>query len=1623
LLQDDAARVGCRTLVDVLEYRATTSGTDTAYRFLSSSGDEEGALTYAQLRDRVARMSTRIAEIAAPGDRVVLLLPPGLDYVTALFACQYAGVVAVPAYPPNPRRPDARVAGIVADSGARLAIVSSALHHRLTQFIAGSPTLAHITWVDVEDMLDSSAPELIRPAPTGGLAILQYTSGSTGDPRGVMLPHSSVMHNLAVIHRVFRQREGDEAVFWVPPYHDMGLIGAILQPLYAKFPVNLMAPSTFSQRPFRWLEALSRYGGTTSGAPNFAYDLCAERVTEDERASLDLSRWRIVINGAEPVRADTMERFVAAFEPYGFHRECFMPCYGLAEVTLFAAGASRTTVPTVLSVDRASLAQRSVRHADRDDAARLVTVGPPSDMLTVRIVDPDTCVECAPDKVGEIWIAGGSVASGYWGREAESAEVFGARLDGSSEAFLRTGDLGVMHDGELVVTGRLKDLVIVGGRNFYPQDIENAAEHGHPHIRSGAVAAFSTGSSGREHVVIVAEVARHHRTSANALVVGAVRTSVANALGVTIDDVVLIRQGTLPKTSSGKLQRRRTREQYESGEITMLAVETPADAREVIVRHTVSSAERAMALRGWLREYARHHLDSLGMNERREMRHEVTRDFAAQGLFGLQTPAELGGLGLAHVDVLRVIEQLASIDLTLATYVGGHNSLGLRPILEHALPELRGTTVPSLARGDRIAALALTEPSAGSNPWALESLAVPVDGGWRLHGVKSWIGSAASAGIFIVFARIPGDDGGITAFVLRAGTPGLRVGDAAPTLGMRGMWQNSVHLEGAFVASDAVLGEVGQGIAVAQDTFLHARFGVAAMCLGALKRAMQLAHRYSARRKVASGRLIDHPATRARIGGMAASAAALDTYLAVLAEAMDAEAPLPEDAFIVCKTAAPELLWEAVDGTMQLLGARGYMESNPIAQLFRDARLLRIFEGPTEPLLVHLGRRAMRDASAQRALIADRLGAPDIADQLARAANQVAARLSAHGATRAAAHQWASLLLGGAVTEGVMLASARIARTRGTSGCDLAIARFEERFETAIARCTTAHADERAALLGQNLESAVEWANAAVGDVEQRSNEMLDPLLDVEWVAAAPRQPRRSEAAAEDAIPSPSLAYILEWLSDEFQLAPGAASAETSLRDHGLDSLAATRLVVALESHLGRRIDASLLWRSATIGEFASAVDGVRGDDALLPLLAVHPEALPIAQWPEFRALQGRLSEVIAGDSVSPYFAVHEGISGATARVGGRELLNFANYNYLGLSGHPDVTLAAQRAAEQYGTSVSASRVVSGERPLNGELEHALARFTGTEAALVFVGGHATNVAVLSHLFGPGDLVLCDAFIHNSALQGAAFSGARWVTFPHNDWAACDAMLAEMRHRHRRAIVVIEGVYSVDGDTPDLARFVEVKTRHGAMLMVDEAHSLGVLGETGRGVSESAGVEPASIDILMGTLSKTLASCGGYIAGSCALVEYLKYTAPGFVYSVGITPPNAAAALASLRVLEAEPERVARVRENARLFAQYARDAGLDTGKSGGAGVVPIIVGDSARAVRISQAIFAAGVNAAPMISPAVPNDEARLRFFLSSEHTEAQLRAAVGAVVSAVAHEASQERLAPSGAPGHRGD
>jgi 8-amino-7-oxononanoate synthase len=365
-----------------------------------------------------------------------------------------------------------------------------------------------------------------------------------------------------------------------------------------------------------------------------------------------------------------------------------------------------------------------------------------------------------------------------------------------------------------------------------------------------------------------------------------------------------------------------------------------------------------------------------------------------------------------------------------------------------------------------------------------------------------------------------------------------------------------------------------------------------------------------------------------------------------------------------------------------------------------------------------------------------------------------------------------------------------------------------------------------------------------------------------------------------------------------------------------------------------------------------------------------------------------------------PFFRVHEGIAGAETVIEGRSFINFASYNYIGLNGHPDIVSATRAAIDRYGTSVSASRPVSGERPVHRDLERALARVHGTEDCVVLVGGHSTNVTVIGHLLGRDDVIVHDALIHNSIVQGAMLSGARRVPFPHLDHEAADRLLRETRPPGGHALLVIEGHYSMDGDVPDLPAFIAVARRNRAWLMVDEAHALGVLGPRGFGTADRFGVDPGEVDIWMGTLSKSLVSCGGYIAGSKDLVDFLKVAAPGFVFSVGMTPPAAAAALAALELLEREPERVRRLNDRAALFLKLAREGGLDVGGSIGASIVPIVTGSSIRAGRLAQALLDRGVNVQPILYPAVPERAARLRFFLTASHTEEQIRNAVAVLL-----------------------
>ncbi|MGZ4140746.1 MAG: aminotransferase class I/II-fold pyridoxal phosphate-dependent enzyme, partial [Actinomycetota bacterium] len=469
---------------------------------------------------------------------------------------------------------------------------------------------------------------------------------------------------------------------------------------------------------------------------------------------------------------------------------------------------------------------------------------------------------------------------------------------------------------------------------------------------------------------------------------------------------------------------------------------------------------------------------------------------------------------------------------------------------------------------------------------------------------------------------------------------------------------------------------------------------------------------------------------------------------------------------------------------------------------------------------------------------------------------------------------------------------------------------------------------------------------------------------------------------------------------------------ETSIEALGLDSLQRVELVAALDKSFGRHLPDTVYSQAATLGELANAVQKhlIDHPQTDVPAREIPAEHFDIALFPEYLELKRHERMVVAVAESNPYFHVDCGADsktsggGGLAHIDGPALTNFCAYDYVSMAHDPIVSAATKDAIDRYGTGAGASRLVSGEKQIHRELESALAGFLGTPASIVFVSGHATNVTTIGHLMGPGDLIVHDILAHNSILQGVRLSGATSRGFAHNDWRALDTLLAGIRHGFRRVLIAIEAVYSMDGDYPDLARFVDIKTKHRAMLLVDEAHSLGTMGRTGRGIGEHAGIDRTGVELWMGTLSKSLASCGGYIAGSPELIEYLKYTAPGFVYSVGISPPNAATALAALMILQREPQRVTRLHALSSLFLELARERGLNTGRAGGTPVIPVIIGNSVKCLLLSRALFRRGINVQPIINPAVPEHATRLRLFITTNHTESQVRSTVDAIVEELA-------------------
>jgi 8-amino-7-oxononanoate synthase/acyl carrier protein len=1097
-------------LVDCLQYWMENTPDSIAYYYLRDGETEEVRYTYRELDRRARSIAAELLESGMHGERALLLFPPGLEFVETFFACQYAGVTAVPVYPMRRNRNTARIQAIADNAQAKLALSTQGVIERTNGLLEDTPYLKSLCWIATDKIGNDKADKWQRPDfSNSDLAVLQYTSGSTGRPKGVMLSHSNIMHNLAIITHGFEMARTTIGLSWLPAYHDMGLVGGILNPMFTGCPDVLLSPMAFLQKPVRWLQAVTRYGVTVSGGPNFAYDLCTRKVTDKELQGLDLSSWDVAYNGAEPIRESTLREFSERFGPVGFRPEAFYPCYGMAETTLIITGSEPRKLPVMQTVDGDSLHDHRVVPVAPDDRNAHVLVGcgrilPEEEVV---IVDAQTNKHLPAGRVGEIWVSSPSVGQGYWNDSEVTEQTFRAKLsDGEGGPYLRTGDLGFIKEDQLFVTGRLKDLIIIRGVNRYPQDVELTVEQSNQRLQPGAVGAFAVDMEGRERLIIVGEVERT-RSKDWSDVIESIRQSVTLEHDVPPEGIVLVRFGSIPKTSSGKIQRHACRNCFLENSLSVVAQ--------------------------W---------------------------FA-----------------------------------------------------------------------------------------------------WEDEGIND-----------LVPAKIAD--------------------------------QESKPVKASTAVDPGVLSVVMQQV-----------------------------------QEIAKER----------------------------AKSMSADTNI------------------AVDLGLDSL------ERMQIANLLEE-----IFNG-----------------------------------------------------------------------------------------------RFPDEVLQEVETC---------------------------GEVALAIQQYMDPLPAVEQPTAEPRKPAK---------------------------------------------------------------------RVQTV------------------LTEISEQDYSFAAFPEYAKLLENKALLDRTGIPNPFFTPSDNVTRDTTLINGRQMVSFSSYNYLGMSGEPSVSKAAQDAIEQYGTSVSASRLVSGEKPVHGQLEQAISDFIGVSAAILYVGGHATNESTIGHLFGAGDLILHDALSHNSIIQGALLSGARRRPFGHNDWEELDSILEEVRTQYRRVLVVIEGVYSMDGDYPNLPQFIEVKKRHKAFLMVDEAHSIGTMGTHGRGISEHFGVDARDVDLWMGTLSKSFGSCGGYIAGCDEVVDFLKYTSPGFVYSVGMPPSNAAAALAALKLLEEEPERVAAVQDRSRLFLKTAREQGLNTGLSHDTPVIPVIVGNSMHALQLSHQLFERGINVQPILYPAVEESAARLRFFITATHSEEQ----VVSTVLAVAEELSR--------------
>lgn len=1170
-------------IVDRLSRNSRERADNLAYCFLQNGEAAVESITWGELHRVAARLAGRLRANGSAGRVVLLPTEPGLGFVVAFVACLHAG--AVPAPVPVPETPAAmrRLSVIAADASAHCLVHQDvdpphwAL--KVRSDVADALLLVPVTGTGGAD--PEQAPSERRVA-ADDAAVVQYSSGSTGEPKGVVVTHGNIA---AQVHG-FLQVGGvdDRSVFvsWLPLFHDMGLMTAILLPAWTGLPSYLMTPQSMLREPVVWLDTVSRFRATHTAAPNFVFDLCVRRTTPPVREEVDLSSLRMVINGAEPVRWATLERFTAAFGGSGFDSGALCPGYGLAEATLVVSMSPAGTPPKALSVDPEALRRGVVRVVD-GPGSDFVSCGPVLPWSRVLVVDPDSHLVLPADRVGEVWVSGPGVAAGYRNQPEATERTFRAELaDGPrGQRFLRTGDLGFLHEQELYITGRLHDLIIIHGINHHPEAIEATVAEAVPEARAGHIAVFlADDDPGCDSVAVVLELRgtpAPHEVEACTV---AARTAVETGHGLVVRDVHPAAPGSVARTTSGKIARRQCRDDYLAGRLPRSAA-------------PVTEPDAVPALLEWIRSWSARRLDPRLMDERRTMPPHVVLDLAERGLLGIQAPTGAGGLALGHLDAVRVLRQLATVDLTLAAFVCGHNFLGVNVVSRFAGGAVRARLLSRLASGRALSAFAWTEPGASYAVDTTGTTASPLPGGaYRIDGRKVFIGSASWADTIITFARLSdesGHDRGTVAFAVPADAPGVSVGAEALTMGLRGMAQNAITFDAVVVPADSILGEPGQGAAVAESAMTHTRLMIGAMCVGVMRRLLRDALDYAAQRRVNTGPLLENPVTLSRLDSATSAVATLEALVSSTASALDRDGEVPASLSAAVKVLGPELLWEVADDVVQLLGGRGYVETNDVSRFFRDARVMRVLEGPTEAMQMHLGAIGVHRFPEVASVLRDVLPADGIRRLLREASAKAGATTSTDPDMAVAQDLHRRHRVGAVVAWGYAAAAVHVAASPAADP-DPVAAWVAGRLDEAV------HDLDQPLPPSATKDRLVRVVNG-YGTAFWRDDENTVPRPD-----ALRPLPEAAVRPANGTAPAAGSTAVVRWLADWIAERTGTPATQVdagvSLLRYGLDSVTTASLINDAATRFGIEVSPQLVYDHATIGELGNALQSfVDADD------------------------------------------------------------------------------------------------------------------------------------------------------------------------------------------------------------------------------------------------------------------------------------------------------------------------------------------------------------------------------------------------------------------------------------------